>query len=89
MTPAVLTCACQAIGISGANLPMTTIGLTMGGNARTGMEDTLMLRRGVTARPNAELAQRLAGVVRALEREPATVTEVQEVLGLPRRNRHG
>lgn len=78
----------QAIGIGRANLPMTTIGLAMGGNARTGMEDTLMLRRGVPAHSNAELVQRLARVVRALEREPATVAEVEEALRLPRRNAH-
>ncbi len=72
----------QAIAIGRANLPMTAIGLAMGGNARTGMEDTLMLRRGVPAESNAELVERLAGVARALEREPATVAEVEEALAL-------
>ena len=81
-------CVWQAIGIGRANLPMTTIGLAMGGNARTGMEYTLMLRRGLPARSKTELVQRLAGVARALAREPATVAEVEEVLGLPRRNGH-
>ena len=33
----------QVIAVAKANLPMTTIGLAMGGNARTGMEDTLTL----------------------------------------------
>ena len=36
----------QVIGVARANLPMTTIGLAMGGNARTGMEDTLTLGQG-------------------------------------------
>jgi uncharacterized protein (DUF849 family) len=75
-------CVWQAIAIGRANLPMTAIGLAMGGNARTGMEDTLMLRRGVPTRSNAELVQRLADVARALEREPATVQEVAETLHL-------
>ena len=61
------------------------IGLAMGGNARTGMEDTLMLRRGVPAESNAQLVERLAAVARSLEREPASVTEVEERLALPRR----
>lgn len=73
----------QAIAIGRANLPITTIGLAMGGGARTGMEDTLMLRRGVPAQSNAELVERLVGVAHALEREPATVQEVIERLGLP------
>ena len=52
----------QAIAIGRWNLPMTAMGLAMGGNARTGMEDTLMLRRGVPADSNAQLVERLAGV---------------------------
>jgi uncharacterized protein (DUF849 family) len=73
----------QAIAIGRANLPVTAIGLAMGGNARTGMEDTLMLRRGVPASSNAELVERLVGVARTLEREVATVEEVERLLALP------
>jgi 3-keto-5-aminohexanoate cleavage enzyme len=73
----------QAIGIGRGNLPLTAIGLAMGGNARTGMEDTLMLRRGVPATSNAGLVERLAAVARSLEREIATSTEVEELLALP------
>lgn len=72
----------QAIAIGRANLPMTAIGLAMGGNARTGMEDTLLLRRGVAATSNAELVERLCTVARGLEREIATVADVEERLGL-------
>ena len=76
----------QVIGIGRNNLALTTMGLAMGGNARTGMEDTLMLRRGEPATSNAELVQRLAGVARAIEREPATVEQATEMLGLGERN---
>jgi 3-keto-5-aminohexanoate cleavage enzyme len=65
----------QVIGIGRANLSVTGIGLAMGGNARTGMEDTLMLRRGVPATGNGELVARLAQIAGALERPPATVEE--------------
>jgi 3-keto-5-aminohexanoate cleavage enzyme len=75
----------QAIAVGRWNLPMTSIGLAMGGNARTGMEDTLMLRRGVPVQSNAELVERLVGVARSLEREPAGVEDVEEQLALPRR----
>jgi uncharacterized protein (DUF849 family) len=75
----------QAIAIGRWNLPMTAIGLAMGGNARTGMEDTLMLRRGVPVESNAQLVERLVRVARSLEREPASVAEVAEVLVLPPR----
>jgi 3-keto-5-aminohexanoate cleavage enzyme len=61
---------------------MTAIGLAMGGNARTGLEDTLNLRRGVAAGSNAELVRRLADVARSLEREPADSRRATEMLGL-------
>ena len=79
----------QVIGIGRNNLALTTIGLAMGGNARTGMEDTLMLRRGEPATSNAQLVKRLAGVARAIEREPATTQQTIEMLGLDRAQRSG
>lgn len=75
-------CAWQAIGIGRANLAITAMALAMGGNARTGMEDTLMLRRGVPAQSNGDLVERLAGVTRSLERDPADTARAAELLGL-------
>jgi len=74
----------QVIGVGRANLAMTTIGLAMGGNVRTGLEDTLMLEKGRPAAGNAELVERLVGIARLLQREPATVEAVIEKLGLSR-----
>lgn len=76
-------CVWQAIAIGRANLELTTIALALGGNARTGMEDTLMFDRGVPATSNAQLVQRLVGVVRAIGRQPAAVEETEESLSLP------
>jgi 3-keto-5-aminohexanoate cleavage enzyme len=72
----------QVIAVAGANLPMTTIGLAMGGNARTGMEDTLTLEKGVPAASNTQLVERLVRIARSLQKEPATVAEVVERLKL-------
>ncbi len=74
----------QVIGIGRANLPMTAIGLAMGGNARTGIEDTLMLRRGVPASGNGELVERLAAIAHSLERPPANVEETLDLLKFER-----
>ena len=52
----------QVIAVAKANLPMTTIGLAMGGNARTGMEDTLTLEKDVPAESNLQLVERLVGI---------------------------
>jgi uncharacterized protein (DUF849 family) len=72
----------QVIGIGRAHVPMSAIGLAMGGNARTGMEDTLLLDRGVAATDNAQLVSRLATLSRALGRAPASVEEAAQILGL-------
>ncbi len=72
----------QVIGIGRHNLAMTTIGLAMGGNARTGMEDTLMVRRGQPAQGNGELTERLATAAKALDRPPATVEQTEQTLQL-------
>jgi len=76
------TAVWQVIALGRHNLPLTAIGLALGGNARTGLEDTLLVRRGVPAESNAELVRRVADVSRALEREPATVAMAVEALGL-------
>lgn len=72
----------QVIGVGRANLSMTTIGLAMGGNARTGLEDTLYLEKGRLAGSNAELVERLVGIARMLQREPADPRHVVEMLKL-------
>lgn len=74
--------AWQVIGIGRHNLAMTAIGLAMGGNARTGMEDTLLLRRGTPAPGNGALVERLAAVAAALERPVAAPAEAAQLLGL-------
>ncbi len=73
----------QVIAIGRHNLAMTTLGLAIGGNARTGMEDTLTLRRGVPVSSNAELVERLANVARAVEREPMSAEAAAEALRVP------
>lgn len=72
----------QVIGVAKANLPMTTIGLAMGGNARTGLEDTLVLEPGVPVTSNAQLVERLVRIARSMQLEPATVAEVIKRLKL-------
>jgi 3-keto-5-aminohexanoate cleavage enzyme len=75
----------QVIAIGAANLRMTAMGLAIGGNARTGMEDTLRLQKDVFATSNGQLVERLAGIARALDLEVASVEEAEAMLSLPRR----
>lgn len=72
----------QAIGIGRANLELTTIAVAMGGNARTGLEDTLYMRKGELA-DNPSLVARLVQVCKLLGRPVATVDETIKRLQLP------
>jgi 3-keto-5-aminohexanoate cleavage enzyme len=67
----------QAIVIGRPHLEISTIAVALGGNARTGLEDTLYLRKGELAPSNEALVARLADVARTLERPIATVSEAE------------
>ncbi len=56
--------------------------LPLGGNIRVGMEDSLLLERGVLAKSNAEQVEKAARIVRELGYEVATPDEAREILGL-------
>jgi 3-keto-5-aminohexanoate cleavage enzyme len=62
-------------------LPMNAVGLTLGGNVRTGLEDNLMFDRGVPA-SNESLVTRLRTLIEMLGRRVATPDEARELLGL-------
>ncbi len=54
----------------------------LGGNVRTGLEDTFYLPSGEKAKSNAELVDALVKIVREAGREPATPSEAREILGI-------
>jgi 3-keto-5-aminohexanoate cleavage enzyme len=63
-------------------LPMTTIAMAMGLNARVGMEDNVLLRRGEPVRDNAQLVARAVRIAAELDRPVATPAQARELLGL-------
>lgn len=79
----------QVIAVGKHHTPMTTIGLAMGGNARTGFEDTRMLERGIIAASNAELVERMVKIVQLLHRRPMKASEVPAALKLSKELVHG
>jgi uncharacterized protein (DUF849 family) len=54
----------------------------LGGNLRTGLEDTFYLPDGSKARSNGELIDAIVGVARATGRECATPAEARKMLHL-------
>ena len=69
------------VGLS--EFPMTTSGMIMGGNVRVGFEDNIYLSRGVPAKSNAELVERVVRIAKELDREIATPEEARKILHLP------
>ncbi len=61
---------------------LATLGIMMGGHARVGFEDNIFIERGVLAKSNAELEEKLVRIVRELGREIATPDEARKKLGL-------
>ncbi|MFH1629834.1 MAG: 3-keto-5-aminohexanoate cleavage protein [Pseudomonadota bacterium] len=63
-------------------MPMCTHALLMGGNARVGMEDALMVGSGILAKSNAELIQKIIRIAQEFGIEPATPAEARKMLRL-------
>lgn len=63
-------------------LPLTTMGIILGGAIRVGFEDNLYYRRGEPAESNAQLVARSVRFARELGKEPATPNEARQILGL-------
>ena len=63
-------------------MPLITMSAILGGHVRVGLEDSLMISRGVLARSNAEQVVKIRGIVEALGRSVATPAEAREMLDL-------
>jgi 3-keto-5-aminohexanoate cleavage enzyme len=62
------------------------LAMAMGGHVRVGWEDNPYLPDGTPSRSNAELVDAIVSLARLMGREPATVVEAREIIGLPVRS---
>jgi 3-keto-5-aminohexanoate cleavage enzyme len=72
----------SVIGIGPGQLPMAMIAMTMGGHVRVGLEDNIFYSRGVLAKTNAELVERIVRISKEFGREVATPDEARKILSL-------
>ncbi|MDY0235744.1 MAG: 3-keto-5-aminohexanoate cleavage protein [Gudongella sp.] len=56
--------------------------IAMGGNVRVGFEDNTYISKGVLAKSNGEMVEKVVRIAKELGREIATPTEAREILGL-------
>jgi 3-keto-5-aminohexanoate cleavage enzyme len=74
----------QVIGIGRHQLPLSLVGLALGGNVRVGFEDNVYWAKGVLAESNARFVRRAGELVRMIGAEVATPDDVRELLRLRR-----
>ena len=73
-----------ATGIGRYAFQLAAPAIVMGGNVRVGFEDNLYLERGVLAKSNGELVDKVVRMAKLLGRPVATSDEAREILGLKR-----
>lgn len=71
-----------ATGIGRHAFTLAAPAIVMGGNVRVGFEDNLYLERGVLAKSNGELVDKVVRMAKLLGRQVATSDEAREILSL-------
>lgn len=74
-------------GIGRFEFPLATASIIAGGHIRVGFEDNIYLKKGVLAKSNAELVEKVVRIAKELGREIATPTEARKILGLKERGK--
>jgi len=69
------------LGVGPWQTSVMTMGILMGTNVRTGMEDNLYLGKGRQVESNAQLVEKVVRLARELGREIATPQQAREMLG--------
>jgi 3-keto-5-aminohexanoate cleavage enzyme len=69
-------------GIGRAEFDMAAASIIMGGHVRVGFEDNIYIDKGVLAKSNGELVERVVRLAKELGREIATPDDARRILGL-------
>lgn len=75
-----------ATGIGRYQFPLAMAAIPMGGNVRVGFEDNLYISKGVLAKSNGELVEKVVRLSRELGREIASPAEARRILSLPEKH---
>ena len=72
----------SVIGVGAAEINLSTMAIHMGGHVRVGLEDNIYIRKGVLAKSNAELVEKIVNLAEILHREVATPSDTRKILNL-------
>ena len=70
-------------GLGRYEMPLAAAAIIDGGHVRVGFEDNVYVSKGVLAKSNGDLVQKVVRLARELGREIATPAEAREILSLP------
>ncbi|MDR1726064.1 MAG: 3-keto-5-aminohexanoate cleavage protein [Bacteroidales bacterium] len=69
-------------GVGRYEFPLATLAIIDGGHVRVGFEDNVYLSKGVLAKSNGELVEKVVCIANELGRQIATPSEARQILGL-------
>lgn len=69
-------------GIGRFEFPLAELAIKHGGHVRVGLEDNLYIEKGVLAKSNAELVEKVVEIAKSYNREIASVEETRTILQL-------
>jgi len=72
----------QVVTVGKYHFRTVIMAMSMGGNVRTGMEDTVYYGKGEPVKDNAQLVERMVRIAREMGREPATIEEARQRLDI-------
>lgn len=73
-------------GIGRYEMSLAELAIIHGGHVRVGLEDNLYLEKGVLAKSNAELVEKVVGMAKAHNREIATPLEARKILRMEKQS---
>ena len=75
-------CTWTATGIGKTAWDIAAATIAMGGHVRVGFEDNVYMSKGVLAKSNGEMIERVVQMAKLMNREVATPAEARQILGL-------
>ncbi len=72
----------SVVGIGPGQLPMAIMAMVMGGHARVGLEDNIYFSKGMLAKSNAQLVERVVRMAKEFGRDIATPSDSRKILRL-------
>jgi len=73
-------------GVGRSQFVVVPVAMLLGGHVRVGFEDNIYLSKGVMAKSNGDLVEKVVRIAKEFGREIATPDEAREILGLKGRN---